>query len=207
MVLGVMTQEKLDQNSFEPKGKDHARRFCASFTSLVAIVIVFSTLLGTIIIGYFLERDLSISYAEAVRNIFEVNKILPLSLVYSALFQFLFAITAIAISAIIYSHKVVGPIFRFKIIFREIARGRMGAIYRIRHNDQLKTSLEYINHMMIGIFGNLEFFDSKSRGMELLLEKLESSSDSEKDKILQDLKKEIASFADRASIIKIGHDL
>ncbi len=152
-------------------GKLH--QFMFLNTGRIMGIVVVSSILGALMVGYFLERDLTQGYASAVSRISEARHILTTSLAYSALLQLVISVPAIILGTIFYSNKVVGPIFKFTRIFREISGGRLNEVSSIRKNDELKATITNINHATVGIIGHIDYVSTKSANLQKLLEEYE----------------------------------
>ncbi len=191
---------------FKHKEVDKPDRFAVSFVSRLTIIVLVSAVVGAFLIAYFLERDLTKSYSDAISSVSEAAQLLFSSLVYSALFQVFVAIPILAFAIIFYTHKVVGPIFRFTVVFREMARGGLKKPSRIREKDQLLTTLDSINDMKTGLIGFIESCGRESEKIEHLVEKLETADEQDKGNIIRELREEAASLKDLTGKLKTGGD-
>lgn len=191
-------------NRFKPKEADRSYLFAVSFVGRLTVIVVVSAVVGALVIAYFLERDLTKSYSEAIFGVSDAVRLLVPSLIYSALFQVLVAIPVLALAVVLYTHKVVGPIFRFTTVFREVAHGGLKQISRLRQNDQLRITLESINEMKLGLTGFVESCDTKIEKIEELVGKLESAAEPDKSSIVRELREEAASLGDLTGKLKLG---
>lgn len=167
-------------------------RFAASFVGRLTIIVIVSAVVGALLIAYFLERDLTIGYMEAISGVSGAARLLSSSLLYSAIFQVFIAIPILALAVILYTHKVVGPIYRFTSVFREVARGGVTEPSRIRTGDELRGTLESINEMKAELARFIESCGQESEKIERLIEKLESAKEQEKGGIVRELRAEAA---------------
>lgn len=167
-------------------------RFAVSFVGQLTIIVIVSAVVGALLIAYFLERDLTIGYAQAISGVSAAAQLLSSSLLYSAIFQVFIAIPILALAVILYTHKVVGPIYRFTSVFREVAQGGVTEPSRIRTGDELRGTLESINEMKAELAGFIESCGQESDKIERLVEKLESAPEQEKGGIVQELRAEAA---------------
>lgn len=190
------------RDRFKPREVDRSELFAAKFVSRITLVVIASAVAGALVIAYLLERDLSIGYREAIFSISEAAKLLTSTVVYSVAFQILIAIPILALAVILYTHKVVGPIYRFSSIFREVATGGLRNISRIRQNDHLRSTMESVNDMKTGLLSFMDSCDEKSDKIDKLLERLESASEADKNDIVRELRAEAAALGEITSKLK-----
>lgn len=192
------------RNRFEPREVDRSELFAARFVSRITLIVIVSAVVGALVVAYFLERDLSKGYTEAIFSLLEAASLLTSTVIYSVVLQILIAIPILVLAVILYTHKVVGPMHRFSVIFREVASGGLGNISRIRQNDHLRSTVESINDMKTDL---LEFINScgqKSDKMEQLLNRLESASEQDKNEIIRELREEGAALGELTGKLKTG---
>jgi len=60
----------------------------------------------------------------------------------------LFALVAIALHAVRTSHRVVGPLYRHRLVFQALARGRIQAPIHLRQGDYLVQATSELNAML-----------------------------------------------------------
>jgi nitrogen fixation/metabolism regulation signal transduction histidine kinase len=58
------------------------------------------------------------------------------------------AVLLCLLHSIVVSHRIAGPLYRFKQSFRELAAGNLGLVVRIRQADYLTDETEVINRMI-----------------------------------------------------------
>ncbi|MFQ5431875.1 MAG: hypothetical protein ACE5EN_05160 [Nitrospinota bacterium] len=187
---------------FKPREVDRSELFAARFVSRITIIIIASAVVGALIVASMLERDLSKGYAEAIFSISEASGLLTSTVIYSVLFQILIAIPILAIVVILVTHKVVGPMYRFSSIFREVAVGELRNTSRIRQKDHLRSTMESINDMKTDLLGFIESCDEKSGNIGKMLERLEKASESDKGEIVRELREEAAALGNLTEQIK-----
>ena len=66
---------------------------------------------------------------------------------------FLVLFPLIALHSIILSHRVAGPLYRFRQVFKSAENGDLSGNVRIRRNDYLKNDVTCINEMLVGLRG------------------------------------------------------
>jgi methyl-accepting chemotaxis protein len=71
---------------------------------------------------------------------------------YLGLFSVLF-VGAVAILALVLSHRAAGPIYRFKKIFDDINSGNLKARVKLRPDDDFQDVAESFNRVMDGVLG------------------------------------------------------
>jgi len=192
------------RDRFKPREVDRSELFAATFISRIAIIVTTAAVVGALIVAYFLERDLSKGYAEAIFSISEAARLLTSTVIYSVLLQILIAIPILVFAVILYTHKVVGPMYRFSAIFREVASGGLRNISRIRQYDHLRSTMESINDMKTDLLGFIDSCEQKNDKMERLLNKLQSATEAEKSEIIRELREEAAALGELTEKIKTG---
>lgn len=70
-------------------------------------------------------------------------------------------------------HRVVGPLYRFRWAFREIAKGDLSLTVRIRQDDFLHLEEEALNGMVGGLFDKVEEIRAATAAASSSLESLE----------------------------------
>lgn len=70
-------------------------------------------------------------------------------------------------------HRVVGPLYRFRWAFGEIAKGDLSLTVRIRQNDFLHLEEEALNGMVGGLFDKVEEIRAATAAASISLESLE----------------------------------
>ena len=192
-------------SSLKEEEADRKGRFAVSFVGRLTIIVIVSAVVGASLIAYLLERDLTIGYAQAISGVSDAAQLLASSLLYSAIFQVFIAIPILALAVILYTHKVVGPIFRFTSVFREVARGGVAEPSRIRTGDELRGTLESINEMKAELAGFIESCGQESEKIEQLVEKLESAKEQERGDIVRELRAEAAQLKELTEKPKPGN--
>ena len=175
-----------------------SRWFGLLFVSRIVIIVVVGAIIAAAILGLMLERNLAVEYALAIRHLHIAEESLIATLVYSAAFQGVFAVPAIAVALVFLSHRVVGPIFRATVVLREVAEGKIVSETRLRKNDQLSPLIDSLNKMKseMRLFSlccheRLGRIESLTREYETI--DLKSRAD-----MLKELREEIDSFAEFA---------
>jgi methyl-accepting chemotaxis protein len=166
--------------------KNFQTKFILKFCSLVAVGGLF-----TIGIVYLLAmRSTTVSFVNSravVRS--TADFILPL------LFQTVLIVTvmvslATIIVTLLVSHKIAGPLYRFKKALKMLEEGDFSSNFKIRHYDQLQDVAEVFNQMISKIREELK---SLRDNFQYLQEKLGNISEHEvveqKRSILNELKK------------------
>ncbi len=87
----------------------------------------------------------------------------------------LFALVAICLHSISTSHKIAGPLYRFKKVFNSIAQGEIPGKIRLRKNDHLQNEAEHINRMLSALRDNIGALKEESGKMTIRLEELRKS--------------------------------
>jgi methyl-accepting chemotaxis protein len=83
----------------------------------------------------------------------------------------LVSLIAIGLHAVRFSHKVAGPLYRHKRVFRSIKDGRIPEAIRLRKGDHLTGETDVLNQMLDGLRARLsEFREDQAQINESLRE-------------------------------------
>jgi methyl-accepting chemotaxis protein len=59
------------------------------------------------------------------------------------------ALLTICLHSVFISHKICGPLYRFKRVFNAINQGHLSSPVRLRHGDYLRSEMQAINAMLV----------------------------------------------------------
>jgi methyl-accepting chemotaxis protein len=80
-------------------------------------------------------------------------------------------IVLVAVHVVIVSHRVAGPLYQFRKVFRAVAQGDLGRRVAIRKNDYLTKEMKDINDMIASLDKNIaESRGATERAMAILQE-------------------------------------
>ena len=71
--------------------------------------------------------------------------------------------TLLAVHSVVVSHRVAGPLYKFRKVFRSIADGDLSMRVAIRKNDYLTKEVDDINAMVTVLRTRIEEFSAMSR--------------------------------------------
>lgn len=112
-----------------------------NFLYLFAIVLMVSMTVGAPIIGSLDDATLASSLrdesARRLLTLYDSTSLGVLLLVALCLFH-----------SVLISHRIAGPLYRFKQCFRQLAGGDLGVVVKIRHGDYLDPETEVMNRMI-----------------------------------------------------------
>ena len=169
----------------------------------ICVIIIIASMISALFVILYLDSKLSNGYSQAIGRISSADYSLFTTVVYSSLFQIFVALSAMAVAVIFYSHKVVGPIYRFTLVFRDIAEGKLKCKTRIRKHDQLQSIASMINFMKCGLRGFLGEVLNRAHNIEEIVDTLELVDESEKGAIKEKLIDEIESLEDLVARIRL----
>lgn len=121
-------------------------------------VLLMTTLVGVLVIPPAIdlslhENDFSIASSAATQLLYLHNRLWPAMVAILVLFL---------VHAVLFSHRVAGPLVRLRRIFREIGHGDLSQTIRIRKRDHLHLEVEAIN----GMVGDLRTLVGEVRAAE-----------------------------------------
>lgn len=186
-------------------GKHITGLFSAVGVIRICVIVIVASLLGALVVVFKLDRDLTQGYTQAIASLSQADYSLFSTIVYSALFQLFVSLSAIAAAVIFYSHKVVGPLFRFTVVFGEMSEGKVRAMTRIRKNDQLHSITDELNETKKKLCVYVDSLREKSDEIERMLDSLEQASEPEKGMIEARLEEEITALKGAADKVRLKH--
>lgn len=124
--------------------KSFQTKFILQFCALVAVGAGL-----TILALYFLsQQSTSVSFVQArVKVMTTADFILPIMVHTLLVVMGIVSLGAIAVTLVV-SHKIAGPLFRFKHTFKEMAAGNFSKQVKLRKGDQLADLATDFNHMI-----------------------------------------------------------
>ena len=126
--------------------KDFQTKFIVKFCALVAAGSVL-TIMGLYLLS---QQSTSVSFVQArVKVMTTADFILPIMIQTVLVVLGLVSLGAVIVTLLV-SHKIAGPLFRFKQTFKELSSGNFSNQVRLRSGDQLTEVAVEFNHM-IGI--------------------------------------------------------
>lgn len=138
------------------------------------IIFVIGAILTATILYFSIYKNPGTSYAESYRIISELrNKVLHKSL-YIYGFSSLFIITGIILVAILYSHRVAGPVYRLEHYAQKIKNGHLSIEVKIRQKDAIHPVANELDNLTTKYRVLLAQLELKSKGIRdatLLIQK------------------------------------
>ncbi|MBF0331376.1 MAG: hypothetical protein HQL17_05510 [Candidatus Omnitrophica bacterium] len=131
--------------------KDFQTKFILKFCGVVAVGAGV-----TILLLYVLsQQSTSVSFVHArVKVMTTADFILPLLIQTVLVVMAIVGVASIGVTLIV-SHKIAGPLFRFKQTFKELSSGNFTNQVRLRKGDQLLEVADDFNHMITVVRGQL----------------------------------------------------
>lgn len=121
------------------------RSFTMKLISMSLFIVVVSALLTALFFYFTLDRGLGETYGEKIRMLsFYKFEMLRKSFFIFISFA-LISLIAIIVFGILYTHRITGPLYRTRIIAKEIADGKFDINVRFRENDAINPVAESLN--------------------------------------------------------------
>jgi methyl-accepting chemotaxis protein len=131
--------------------KDFQNKFIMKFCALVALGAVVTMAL----LYFFARQATTVAIVQSritVRT--TADFLLPLMIQTVIIVTVVVSIAA-AVVMLFVSHKIAGPLFRFKQTFKELAAGNFSNQVRLRKGDQLIEVASEFNHMIASVRGQI----------------------------------------------------
>ena len=131
--------------------KDFQTRFIVKFCALVAA----GTGIAILVLYIMAQQATTVSFIDArVKVMTTADFLLPLMIQTLFIVMGFVSAGAIAVTLIV-SHKIAGPLFRFKQTFKELSTGNFSNQVRLRKDDQLVEVAGDFNHMITVVRGQI----------------------------------------------------
>jgi methyl-accepting chemotaxis protein len=156
-------------------------KFIAQFC---LIVILASLLIGTVLFIFSLNSTTVVIENARVVVKCTADFILPL-VTQTIIIATIFCASAVIILVLLTSHKIAGPLYRFRKEIEKLSDGNLNVSFNVRTSDQLKDLASALNVMTFSLRGKIE---SLRREFVELRTLIEAVSHPEKDKLIEKLK-------------------
>ena len=104
-----------------------------------------------------LEARLTISRMLESGMVVNEDAVEQLHLISSIIGKTAFLVSGVAFgAALVMTHFIAGPIYRFEKLFQEIRDGNIGMLARLRSNDNFQETAEALNQALSGLRGKLQ---------------------------------------------------
>lgn len=114
--------------------------------------IVLAGLGGTILSLYLaLPKGEATSFGEVIRSLMMADNALSRAIVVALAAEAVVISVAVALTTVLTSHKIAGPLYRLKIGVNELIRAQGVRPIRLRKYDQLRKTEESFNRMLAGL--------------------------------------------------------
>src|SRR3972149_4300245 len=114
--------------------------------------IVLAGLGGTVLSLYLaLPKGEATSFGEVIRSLVTADNALSRAIVVALVAEAVVISVAVALTTVLTSHKIAGPVYRLKVALDELALAQGARPIRLRKNDQLRKSAESFNTMQAGL--------------------------------------------------------
>ena len=114
--------------------------------------IVLAGLGGTALSLYLsLPKGEATSFGEVIRTLAAADNALSRAIVVALLVEAVVISAAVAVTAVLASHKIAGPLYRLKVGLNELIAARGVRPIRLRKHDQLRKTEESFNTMLTGL--------------------------------------------------------
>lgn len=114
--------------------------------------IVLAGLGGTVLSLYLaLPKGEATSFGEVIRSLVTADNALSRAIVVALVVEAVVISAAVALTTVLTSHKIAGPVYRLKVALDELSLAQGARPIRLRKNDQLRKSAESFNTMQAGL--------------------------------------------------------
>ena len=126
---------------------------------ILLVFIAFSSVSG-LFLYYNTYRSLDTNYSASISIISEIKEdLLARTLTISAVF-YLFILTGIVILAVLYTHRIAGPLQRIKLFAGAVTGGDLSPELKFRKNDAINSFGDSLNKMTEGWRGRIQALTS-----------------------------------------------
>ena len=123
--------------------KDYLSKF---FLFLLGIVFI-GTAISTLLLYLDTYKTLDTHYSAILSIVTEIKQTLIIKTIKINVFFYLLTVIGITVLAILYSHRISGPLYRIKLYAKMLSGGRFDNAIRFRHKDAIHSLAEVLNKM------------------------------------------------------------
>jgi len=146
------------------------RNFLLSFGIKCGFLLLTAATFATVLIHFLLDYPLGDNYIKALSNLLRIKSELLHGVVITVLLQFTFAGLCLSATALFWTHKIAGPLYRLKFWLISISKNEFSPLQGLRRGDQLQNLPDIMNK----IFGTL-FLNAKLARKEINQSRLQVS--------------------------------
>ena len=147
---------------------------------ILLVFVIFSTISG-IFLYYNIYTPLDTNYSASISIISEIKEDLLVRTLTISMVFYLFILTGIVLLAILYTHRIAGPMQRIKLFAREVIGVDLSAALKFRKKDAIHSFGDTLNKMTGSWRNRLLALASHTEQLENAVNKLRSRSKSEED--------------------------
>jgi len=126
--------------------------------------IVLAGLGGTVLSLYLaLPKGEATSFGEVIRSLVTADNALSRAIVVALVAEAVVISAAVALTTVVTSHKIAGPLYRLKVGVNELIRAHGVRPIRLRKYDQLRKTEESFNTMLAGLQERFRSLDEAVR--------------------------------------------
>jgi len=134
--------------SYQRKNYFIEKKFQSRFITQFSLLVIVGGLLTIVLLYLISWRSTTVAIVNSrvvVRS--TADFILPLLIQTVAVTSILVSLAAIGVTLFV-SHKIAGPMYRFKRVVEQLAKGDYSAGFRLRTNDQMQDLADSMNDMI-----------------------------------------------------------
>jgi len=148
---------------------------------ILLVFIVFSSVSGLFL--YFnTYRSLDTNYSASISIISEIKEdLLSRTITISALF-YLFILIGIVLLAVLYTHRIAGPLQRIKLFAGSVRRGDLSTALKFRKKDAVHSFGDSLNRMTESWQGRIRSLTSYIEQLENAVKECRSLAENEKER-------------------------
>ena len=142
-----MSQEQV-KPSYRRKNVYIDKAFQLNFILKFCAVVAVGAAVMILLLYFLSQQSTTVSFIQArVKVMTTADFILPLLIQTVLVVMAVVALASMAVTLFV-SHKIAGPLYRFKQVFKELALGNLTTQVRLRKGDQLSEVAGDLNHMI-----------------------------------------------------------
>ena len=165
-----------------------AKKFQATFILKFCSLVILGGLLTIGLVYFFASQATTVSIVNSrvmVRS--TADFILPLLIQTVAVVIILVGLATILV-ALLFSHKIAGPLYRFKKVLEQLEGGNFSSTFSIRNFDQLQVLADSLNQVVVKNREQLALLKKVLGTLENKLDKLTASASDEQKIHISELK-------------------
>ena len=121
--------------------------YLSRFIFFLLGIVFIGTAISTLLLYLDTYKTLDTHYSAILSIVTEIKQTLIIKTIKINVFFYLLTVIGITVLAILYSHRISGPLYRIKLYAKMLSGGRFDTAIKFRHKDAIHSLAEVLNKM------------------------------------------------------------